>query len=116
MTRFDSQRWCFNGLFQLFHRPVLSFETVSAGSRSIGAAPPGMMWPRSAALPSGIGDGYYREMVLLCLKKQLALSIKLKRDISPIFPDIRLAGEMFQKTREAPRICIHLRLNAGARY
>jgi len=23
MTRFDSQRWCFDGLFQLFHRPVL---------------------------------------------------------------------------------------------
>jgi hypothetical protein len=51
------------------------------------------------ALPSGIGADYYREMVLLCLKEQLALFIKLKQDISPIFPDIRLAGEMFQKTR-----------------
>jgi hypothetical protein len=51
------------------------------------------------ALPSGIGADYYREMVLLCLKEQLTLFIKLKQDISPIFPDIRLAGEMFQKTR-----------------
>jgi hypothetical protein len=56
----------------------------------------------SAALPSGIGADYYREMVLLCLKEQLALFIKLKRDISPIFPDIRLAGEMFQKNQEVP--------------
>jgi hypothetical protein len=40
-------------------------------------------------------------MVLLCLKEQLALFIKLKRDISPIFPDIRLAGEMFQKIQES---------------
>jgi hypothetical protein len=39
---------------------------------------------------------------LLCLKEQLALFIKLKRDISPIFPDIRLAGEIFQKTRQVP--------------
>jgi hypothetical protein len=39
---------------------------------------------------------------LLCLKEQLAWFIKLKRDISPIFSDIRLAGEMFQKPREVP--------------
>jgi hypothetical protein len=30
------------------------------------------------------------------------LFIRLKRDISPIFSDIRLAGEMFQKPREVP--------------
>jgi hypothetical protein len=30
------------------------------------------------------------------------LFIKLKRDISPIFPDIRLAGEIFQNPREVP--------------
>jgi len=64
----------------------------------------GEMFQKTQEVPAylQIGAGYYREMVLLCLKKQLALSIKLKRDISPIFPDIRLAGEMFQKTQEVP--------------
>jgi len=47
-----------------------------------------------------IGEWYY--FALKNRNEQLALFIKLKRNISPIFPDIRLAGEIFQKTREVP--------------
>jgi hypothetical protein len=41
------------------------------------------------------------------------LFIKLKRDISPIFPDIRLAGEIFQETPEVPA---HLHPSAVKRW
>ena len=50
---------------------------------------------------------------MLCLKEQLALLIKLKRDISPIFD---WPEKSFKKPRKSPRICPHLRLNAGAGY